>query len=170
MSSARLVRLLIWGVVMAGVGCGGDEPSGFADNPASETASPSPAVPEGTVSIQLQELRVTPDPTSASAGEITFAIENVGQFTHEFIVARLEPGTTELPTLINGAVRENGKGFEMAGRVSPKDLQSGESAELTVDLEPGDYVLFCNVVVGTGVAGPIESHYRAGMWSSFVVT
>jgi uncharacterized cupredoxin-like copper-binding protein len=127
-------------------------------------------VPEGTVSIQLRELTVTPNPASASAGEITFAVENVGQFTHEFNVARLEPGTTELPTLFNGAVRENGKGFVIVGRVSPKDLRSGESEELTVDLEPGDYVLFCNVVVGTGVAGPIESHYARGMRTSFTVT
>ena len=170
MSPARLVRLLTWGVIIAGVGCGRDAPPGVAEDPASESASPSSAVHKGTVSIQLRELRATPDPTRAPTGEITFAIENVGQFTHEFIVARLEPGTTELPTLLTGAVSENGKGFEIAGRVSPKDLQSGESEELTVDLEPGDYELFCNIVVGTGVAGPIESHYRAGMWSSFVVT
>jgi uncharacterized cupredoxin-like copper-binding protein len=169
MRSARLVQPLIY-CIIAAVGCGDDESSDVAANTTSESASPSPAVPEGTVSIQLKELTVTPNPATASAGETTFAVENVGQFTHEFIVARLDLGTTELPTLFNGAVRENGKGFEIVGRIPPKDLRSGESEELTVDLELGDYVLFCNIVVGGGAAGPIESHYARGMRASFSVT
>jgi uncharacterized cupredoxin-like copper-binding protein len=177
-SAARLVRQLTWAAIIAAVGCGTDGSSVVAGTTTSESqsqsesASPSssPAVPDGTVSIQLRELTITPNPASAPAGETTFAVENLGEFRHEFIVARLEPETTELPTKFNGAARENGKGFELVGRVSPKDLQSGEFAELTVDLRTGDYVLFCNIVVGTGVAGPIESHYGAGMRTSFVVT
>jgi uncharacterized cupredoxin-like copper-binding protein len=162
--------VVVWVLGVVAVACGGgsNDEATDAGGIASPSLSPS-ATFDGTVSVELRELTVTPNTSTVPAGEVTFAVENVGQFTHEFIVARLDPGTTELPTRFNGAVRENGKGFEIVGRV-PMQLHSEQSADLALDLASGNYVLFCNVVVGGGTAGPIESHYARGMWTSFTVT
>ena len=40
-----------------------------------------------------------------------------------------------------------------------EDLAGGDTATLTVDLEPGDYALICN----------LPAHFQMGMYSNFTV-
>jgi len=47
-------------------------------------------------------------------------------------------------------------------------LQSGESEILKLDLEPGEYVLFCSVV--EDIKGEVVSHQEEGMDTTFRVT
>jgi uncharacterized cupredoxin-like copper-binding protein len=119
----------------------------------------------GTVDVSLQEWAVVPADESASAGEITFALSNDGAETHEFVVIRtdLDPGS--LPTGDDGAVLEDGEGMEVVDEV--EDLPSGDSAELAVDLEAGNYALICNIVETED--GEVESHYQQGMRIAFTV-
>jgi uncharacterized cupredoxin-like copper-binding protein len=60
----------------------------------------------------------------------------------------------------------------LVARIEPvdevEDIPSGGSGELTVDLEEGSYVLFCNIVQEEE-DGEVESHYQNGMRTAFTV-
>ena len=47
------------------------------------------------------------------------------------------------------------------------DIEVGDTASLTVDLEAGSYVAVCNIVEEED--GETESHYQEGMRASFTV-
>jgi uncharacterized cupredoxin-like copper-binding protein len=111
--------------------------------------------------VELSEFSVNVDPATADSGEITFSVENVGGVTHEFVIVRTDLGAADLPTVEDGSVDEEGEGIEPVDEI--EDIVAGDSGELTVDLDAGNYVLFCNVVDGTQV------HYREGMYTSFTV-
>ena len=113
-------------------------------------------------SVELKEFSVSVSPSSADSGETTFSVKNVGGTTHEFVVVKTDLDDGALPTLKDGSVdEEGGAGIEAVDEI--EDIAAGDSGELTVDLEPGKYVLFCNVVQGD------VSHYAKGMHTSFTV-
>lgn len=112
-------------------------------------------------SVELTEFSVNVDPVSVDSGETTFSVENVGGVTHEFVVVKTDLDDADLPTTEDGSVDEEGEGLEAVDEI--EDIEAGSSEELTVDLDPGNYVLFCNVVDGTQV------HYQEGMHTSFTV-
>ena len=116
----------------------------------------------GGPSVQLTEFSVTVDPSSVSSGDVTFSVENVGGVTHEFVVVATDLDDADLPTADDGSVDEEGEGITAVDEI--EDIAPGDSPTLTVDLAPGNYVLFCNVVDGDQV------HYQAGMHTSFTVT
>ena len=118
------------------------------------------------VDITLSEFAVVTDPSSASAGEVTFNIENGGAETHEFVVIQTDLGITELPTEEDGSVSEEGEGMTVVDEV--EDLPSGETAELVVDLDAGSYVFICNILEEED-DGSFESHYQEGMRTAFTV-
>jgi uncharacterized cupredoxin-like copper-binding protein len=120
----------------------------------------------GDIGVTLREWEVAPEETSVDAGEVTFDIENVGDETHEFVVVRTDLDPAELPTAEDGSVDEEGEGIEPVDEV--EDIPSGESGELTVDLDEGSYVLFCNIVEEEE-GGEVESHYQNGMRTAFTV-
>lgn len=85
-------------------------------------------------------------PTEYAAGTITFNASNDGSFPHEFVVIRGE-GYASLPLADGGAVIED----ELpAGDLIARTARIGRGSveELTVDLEPGNYVLVCNLGSG----------------------
>jgi len=137
-------------VAMATVACGGDDDAGGGD---------------GSVAIELQEWAVAADPSTASAGAVTFSVDNVGAEVHEFVVIATDLGPTELPTEDDGSVSETGEGMEVVDEI--EDIPAGDSQELEVDLEAGSYLLICNIVEEED--GEVESHYQMGMRSSFTV-
>jgi uncharacterized cupredoxin-like copper-binding protein len=112
-------------------------------------------------SVELTEFSVSVSPSTADSGETTFSVENVGGVTHEFVVVKTDLADGDLPTAEDGSVDEEGEGIEPVDEI--EDIEVGDSEELTVDLEPGKYVLFCNVVDGDTV------HYEKGMHTSFTV-
>lgn len=117
---------------------------------------------DGGPSVELNEFSITVEPSSAGSGEISFAVENVGQLTHELVVVSTDLDEADLPTTDDGSVDEAGEGITPIDEI--EDIEAGDSGSLTVTLDPGNYVLFCNVVDGEQV------HYRAGMHTTFTVT
>ena len=80
---------------------------------------------------------------------------------HEFVVIRTDLAPDALPTNDDGSVNEDGDGIEVIDEV--EELEVGDSDDLTVSLEPGAYVLICNIVESD------ESHYQFGMRTAFTV-
>src|SRR4029453_12885374 len=126
--------------------------------------------PEGAIAIEVREFSITPEATALRAGKVRLDVENVGDYRHEFLVVKLVPGTNAPPTVATGAMEENAPGIDIPGRITKTTLTPGGDGELTLNLEPGDYIFACNLVIGEGGSNaPIESHYGRGMHTSFTV-
>jgi uncharacterized cupredoxin-like copper-binding protein len=140
----RLIKASVMGLGLVAAGCGG----GGED-----------------VSVTLQEFAVGSDPSSVSAGSVTFNLENKGpDDTHEFVVIRTDLDPTALPTDENGAVDETGAGIEVVDEV--EEIPVGDTPSLTVDLTTGSYVLICNIFDES----ENEAHYQEGMRTGFTVS
>lgn len=92
------------------------------------------------VEVSMTEFAYAPQTLELAAGTYTFEITNDGQVPHEWALAQ--------------AGEHHGHG------ASTRQLASGESQELTVDLAPGEYRYMCH----------IEGHLEAGMEGTLVVT
>jgi len=101
---------------------------------------------------------------------VTFAVRNDGDYAHEFKIARLDAGTPALPTGRDGSVKEDADGFDIIAEIPARKLGPGYVRSATPDLDPGNYVLFCNILLEGGGFGPSESHYEMGMHTTFTVT
>jgi hypothetical protein len=118
-----------------------------------------------TVAVTLDEWSVSPESESVSAGAVTFDVANEGEDAHELVVVRA--GTVDsLPLNDDEIVDEEGLP-EGAFIGEVEAFPSGESCEGTFELEPADYVLFCNIVEHE--EGEIENHFKLGMSTEFTV-
>jgi hypothetical protein len=138
--------------------------SASASPAASAPADESGAAGGTTVNVTLQEWAVVPESESAPAGPVTFVVANEGpDDVHEFVILRTDLAPSDLPTDDTGAVDEAGEGIEVIDEI--EDLAVGDTAEVTVDLEAGSYVLLCNIYS----ADEDEAHYAEGMRVAFLV-
>ena len=133
---------------------------------AADSGASSQAAGGGTtIDVTLQEWSVNPSPASAPAGEVTFTVTNDGpEDIHEFVVLKTDLDPGDLPTDDHGAVTEDGEGIEVVDEI--EDIPVGETQELTVTLEAGNYVLLCNIYS----EDEDEAHYQMGMRTAFEVT
>ena len=152
--------------------CGGDDSDSATKTvtvTATATGGPSTsATDRGTVvNVELGESGSTyfvkPDQTSVEAGKVTFAVTNVGELYHEFIVySNLEgiaPGDLPINAEEDEAdlAEENivGEAPYATPPIVPSDKKPGDAdhrirsggwgAELTVDIKAGSYILLCNL-------------------------
>jgi uncharacterized cupredoxin-like copper-binding protein len=110
-----------------------------------------------TVNVNMTDYQMELSADTVSAGEVTFKIQNASDITvHEFVVVQSDMLATEIPVGEDLLVDESL--FTPVDEV--EDIPAGESAELTVTLTPGHYVLLCN----------IAGHYKLGMHADFNVT
>jgi uncharacterized cupredoxin-like copper-binding protein len=136
-------------LLLSAAGCGDDDDDGGAE-----------------VDVVLSEFIVDPAEESVEAGEVTFALDNQGGETHEFVVVEAA-SADDLPVDDDGAFDEEAFGEDnVLGEV--EDIEAGDTAELTLDLEAGDYVLLCNIVEEEE-DGEVESHFAEGMYTTFTV-
>jgi uncharacterized cupredoxin-like copper-binding protein len=140
------------GVWSFAAGCGDDDDGGEAAG-------------GGEVNVVVSEFTVEPEQESVDAGEVTFVVENQGGETHEFLVVDAD-SADDLPVDADGAFDEAVFGEDKV-LDEVEDIESGDTAELTLDLEPGDYVLLCNVVEEEDTE--VESHFAEGMHATFTV-
>ena len=118
----------------------------------------------GSVDVTLQEFAVIPSASSIGAGEVTFNVTNEGpEDTHEFVVFSTDLAPDALPTAEDGSVDEEAEGIGVVDEI--EDIAVGDSASLTVSLDPGNYALVCNIYDETEQ----ESHYQEGMRVAFTV-
>jgi len=115
-----------------------------------------------SIDVALTTYKVTPEKTEAKAGEITFHIHNdATDLTHELVIFKTDLPPDQLPLTSEGVVDEEGAGLTFIDEV--EDLEPGDSADLTVTLEPGNYALVCNANDNN------EMHYSHGMYVGFTV-
>lgn len=100
---------------------------------------------------------VRADTKSVPTGSVTFEVTNASNtMVHEMLVAKVGDTNTQLPYAPDNDRIDEDKAGSL-GEVS--EVGAGKSGSLTLDLDPGLYVLFCN----------LRGHYMAGMWTTITV-
>jgi uncharacterized cupredoxin-like copper-binding protein len=117
-----------------------------------------------TIGVSLIEWSVVPDEMSAPAGTVTFEVTNEGEMEHEFVIVRSDAGLADLPVAADGAVDE--AQVEVVGEI--EEMAPGSTESASFDLEPGNYILICNLV--EEMEGEVHRHYQQGMRIPFEVT
>jgi uncharacterized cupredoxin-like copper-binding protein len=123
---------------------------------AAASTSTSPDSSSGsTIDATIKDFSISLDPSTATAGEVTFDITNEGPSTHEFVVIQTDDAPDDLP-VENDEVTEDG--LTVIGE--QEDIPASSTASLTLTLDAGQYVVFCN----------ITGHYSQGMYSGLTVS
>ncbi len=111
------------------------------------------AAPGATIRVVAREWRLTPVTITAGSGPRDIELLNQGTIEHELIILRTDTAFDQLVVGDNNRVDEEASIGEVA------EIPAGERATETFELEPGNYVYFCN----------IAGHYAKGMRGSLVV-
>jgi uncharacterized cupredoxin-like copper-binding protein len=110
--------------------------------------------PPGSVAVELLDtLQINVTPDTEPAGPVTFLVKNVGSL-HNFHVIQTDLPPDGLPT--DGAQVALDQ-LTVVGET--EDLSAGEEVTVETELQPGPYVLICN----------IAGHYQSGMHAAFTV-
>jgi uncharacterized cupredoxin-like copper-binding protein len=123
------------------------------------------------VKVQLGEngkkYFVKVDKNTVKAGTTTFVIDNVGTIHHEMAIYKTDIAAGKLPLTAEGTVDEEKAGLlaEAVYATPPRGdedhrIRDGRGVNFTIDLQPGKYVLLCN----------LPGHYKAGQFIAFTVT
>jgi uncharacterized cupredoxin-like copper-binding protein len=108
--------------------------------------------------MKMGPLGISASATEVPAGEVTFAVTNDSKsMIHEMVLSLVKDANAELP-YITDEMRVDEDAAGHLGEVA--ELDPGKSGELTLTLEPGTYLLFCN----------LPGHYALGMWTLITVT
>lgn len=110
-------------------------------------------------------MRLMPMWTRAAAGTVTIDLVNLGSRPHELLVYRLGDGQVAGQRSVGTDDRVSEKG--VLGEVEPvcdqpssvDGIEAGNTARVTLKLDPGRYELVCN----------LPGHYRSGMYATLVV-
>jgi nitrite reductase (NO-forming) len=114
--------------------------------PAAAGATPGSA-PAGSIGVTLGDMFVKPQATMTKAGKVTFAINNTGGTMHQFAIGKA-------PLKMAGA-----EPASTAALAEGKMLSGGQKETLSLNLKPGNYVLYC----------VMSGHYAAGQHTEFMV-
>ena len=118
---------------------------------AAQPPGPS-AAPAAAIAVDLSEWHVVVSRSTLQTGSLTFVVRNAGSIAHDLTILKTDLPADQLPQE-SGKAREDGK---VAGTVA---LDPGQSAQLLVTLQPGNYVFICNEV----------GHYALGMHTAVKV-
>jgi hypothetical protein len=149
-------------------GTGSASASGAAAEEACVYVGNSSETPTGVVVATLSEFAVAPDPTEVAAGTVEIVAVNEGEEPHEIVVVRYDGDPAEMPVADDGSVDEE-QLPEGAVIGEIEGFEAGLTCATAFDLEPGNYVLLCNIVEEEE-SGEMEAHYDEGMYVSFTVT
>lgn len=129
----RRILALACAVVLAAIplalaACGDDEDDSDSGTTAAQTTTDDTTASGGggggggeTVAISETEFAIDPAEVTTQAGEVTFDITNDGSALHNLEI--------------------EGNGVEEVS----DDINGGESTQLTVNLEPGTYEMYCAI-------------------------
>jgi uncharacterized cupredoxin-like copper-binding protein len=150
---ASFVALVLLSVVAAS--CGGNDTGGTSASSASTPAEPPGT--SGVVDATQKDFAIGLSPTTANSGPVEFQITNQGPSTHEFVVFKTDLAPDALPLNKDGDVDEEGPGVKHIDEV--EDIASGATEQLKVSLQPGSYVVVCN----------LPGHYKLGMHAPLTI-
>lgn len=141
--------------------------SGAGPGSVSGTAGPGNVFPKPAdahqVNVELKEWAVIPDQLQVKAGRIYFLAKNTGPAdAHEMVIIKSDLAADKLPTA-EGRVLESQ--VELVDEI--RAFTPNSSASLTANLQPGNYLLICNIAETE--EGKLESHYELGMRASLKV-
>ena len=130
-------------LTLALTSCGDDDSAGAGD--------------DGSTSVDatLEDFDISLSDTTVPSGDVTFHVQNDGPSVHEFVVFETDLAPDELPTE-DGDVAESD---DFAPVDEIEDIEPDSSPALSLNLDPGHYVVICN----------IPGHYKQGMASEFTV-
>ena len=103
--------------------------------------------------VEMRDYAVVPSVTTIKAGTVKIGVRNNATMLHDLVVIKSDLAPDKLPYDTGAA-----KAVE-TGIVGKVGINPQRSAALTVTLEPGKYVLICNVA----------GHYQLGMRASLTV-
>ncbi len=139
--------------------------SGSASGVTAEEADCEPVGEEledeatATVEIELVDHAIEPGVLEVEPGVTTFVTENEGEEAHELAFL---PGGGPVPLLADGSPDEGA--LAEAGAFELEAYGPGQTCSITVDLEPGEYTLFCVVEGEDG-----RTHLSKGMVAQLTV-
>jgi uncharacterized cupredoxin-like copper-binding protein len=126
----RRLAVILAGMVLAVASCGGDDEGSAATTQSPATSAATGGDGAGTViDVDEKDFTIELSTMELTPGTYTFVATNNGQNTH--------------------ALEIEGQGVEE----ETEDIAPGDSAELTVTLEAGEYELYC----------PVGNHKDMGM-------
>ncbi len=132
------------------------------------------STPSKAGQFRLYEWGITADSNTFTPGKQTITALNTGHHTHELVIVKAVDAAG-LPTKPDGSVDENAPKSKKVGEIA--DIGAGSSKHATLDLTPGTYVAFCNIVDDMGMGnggGPMGGgmqhvHFELGMHTTFTV-
>lgn len=119
-------------------------------------AEQAPAFDSSAVQLvaELRDYSVNLSVSELKAGPVKIGVRNRGTQPHDFLVIRTNVAPDQLPY---DAGRAKATEDGVVGKT--RDLRAGGTAAVTVTLEPGSYVVICNVA----------GHYQLGMRTALKV-
>jgi uncharacterized cupredoxin-like copper-binding protein len=147
MKIARLIALLFAGVLLA-AGCGEDRGASSTSTSTNSTSTTSESESgDAEVEVGLNEWKVIVEAPSVAAGKVKFEGDNEGKVPHELVVLKTDTKADALK-VVGAKAKEQGENLGRASNIGP-----GDHKDVEVDLEPGHYILLCN----------LPGHYQQGM-------
>ncbi len=133
-------------------GAASTAPAGATAGPEEEPEQPpASGTPSASIAVTLVEYSVTPDKASVPADTIRFTATNASASqVHELAVLK---------------VKDDGS-YDNLGEV--EDIDPGKGGSVTIDMQPGAYVLAC--LIAKGEEGSEVDHFQQGMHTPFTVT
>jgi uncharacterized cupredoxin-like copper-binding protein len=143
--------IAIGGLLVSCTGGGGSSASSSGNSPVAAT---------------VKEWQIDLSANTFSSGAVTFNITNDGDKEHEFVIRKTDLQSSALPLNSDGEVSEDAPELTEVGDPSEvAEIQPGSSDKtITVTLQPGHYVIFCNLHVEDLL------HYQKGMHTDFTVS
>ena len=120
----------------------------------------------GDLDVALDEYSVVTNLNTLPEGPIKFDLKNDGDLKHELLIVRSDIPGDELPTKDDGSFDDGAGGVDVKREV--EDIEAGEKTSRSYALDPGKYVLLCNIV--EDIDGIETSHYAQGMWTELTIT
>jgi uncharacterized cupredoxin-like copper-binding protein len=115
---------------------------------------PEADITKGQIRADLKEHTIALTSSEVRAGTVTFIVRNRGGIAHDFIVLKTDLAPDKIP------VDTQTQKAKEDGRVGGlQEVAPGRGGNLRVELEPGHYVLICNV----------PTHYQLGMRTELLV-
>jgi uncharacterized cupredoxin-like copper-binding protein len=122
------------------------------------TALAADSTPRNEIDVSMRDFKLKVSRSTVPAGHVVIRVHNHGPSTHEINVDRTDLASGALPLKADGlTVDEESKALHRIDSI--EQLNLGNTGDLSLNLKPGHYVLYCN----------LEGHYLGGMHVGFDV-